>query len=327
MQRRPRTGEGLSRQGRRGEGLSRHGSWVFADAAGLGVAEPAAGISHGAGGRGFSPATIANSARSVFGELIVLREMAGEAGGHRGLPLSRAEDVTRALRSALLSHAIDPPPAVLSGHTPDGRRLERPHAAFLALPDLRGAPEHATICGVAIALPREVEPEAREATLLAAARWEQHGLRLWLGRLGALQLERIDAPETGSALDPTVWTAPARRWASVTAIALHRNPGDLTAADRTRAAAAARKAEGLVAEACEHVGLPRPTRVRIARRSRFPASPSAPAFMPFPRKTRAAKFARVCVHAEIEFAEPVAGPVVLGAGRYFGVGLCRAWVE
>jgi CRISPR-associated protein Csb2 len=27
-------------------------------------------------------------------------------------------------------------------------------------------------------------------------------------------------------------------------------------------------------------------------------------------------------HATIEFAEPVAGPVVLGAGRFFGLGLC-----
>ncbi len=47
--------------------------------------------------------------------------------------------------------------------------------------------------------------------------------------------------------------------------------------------------------------------------------------MPFPRKPAGAgsdKFARVCVHAEVEFAEPVEGPVLLGAGRYFGVGLC-----
>jgi len=312
----------MRRRPRRGEGLSRHGSWVFADAAGTGAAERAAVVGRGGASPDVPPTTPATAARSAFGELIVLREVAGDAGQH-----SRAEDVTRALSSALLRHAVDPPPAVLSGHTPDGRRLERPHAAFLALPDLRGAPERATSCGVAIALPREVEPEAREATLLAAARWEQHGMRLWLGRLGALQLERVDAPEPGTALDPAMWTAPARRWASVTAIALHRNPGNLTAADRTRAAAAAHKAEGLVAEASEHVGLPRPTRVRIARRSRFPAAPSAPAFMPFPRRTRATKFARVCVHAELEFAEPVAGPVVLGAGRYFGVGLCRAWTE
>jgi hypothetical protein len=31
------------------------------------------------------------------------------------------------------------------------------------------------------------------------------------------------------------------------------------------------------------------------------------------------------VHVEIAFEEAVAGPVVLGVGRYFGVGLCGAW--
>jgi len=31
---------------------------------------------------------------------------------------------------------------------------------------------------------------------------------------------------------------------------------------------------------------------------------------------------RACVHAEIEFTEPVRGPVLVGAGRYFGYGLC-----
>jgi CRISPR-associated protein Csb2 len=31
---------------------------------------------------------------------------------------------------------------------------------------------------------------------------------------------------------------------------------------------------------------------------------------------------RACVHAQIEFAEPVRGPVLVGAGRYLGYGLC-----
>jgi CRISPR-associated protein Csb2 len=29
------------------------------------------------------------------------------------------------------------------------------------------------------------------------------------------------------------------------------------------------------------------------------------------------------VHADLVFAEPVRGPVIIGAGRYFGYGLCR----
>jgi len=44
--------------------------------------------------------------------------------------------------------------------------------------------------------------------------------------------------------------------------------------------------------------------------------------MPYPRKGYGCKLKRVCVHVELRFDEPVTGPVLLGVGRYFGVGLC-----
>jgi CRISPR-associated protein Csb2 len=141
-----------------------------------------------------------------------------------------------------------------------------------------------------------------------------------LGRLGVMQLERVECRDAGSALDPATWCRPSRRWASVTPVALDRNPGDLTAWDPRLAAQAARRAEEIVARACEHVGLPRPARVRVMRRSLFGAAPPAPSFMPYPRKGHG--FKRVCVHVELRFEEAVAGPVLLGVGRYFGVGLC-----
>lgn len=304
------------------------GSWVFAGAARAAsvqaTTEPARTTT---GLERQNCAEASSFAPSVFGELIVLREVADRDGRCLGLPLSRTEDVTRALRGALLSHAVDPPPAALSGHTPDGRRLERPHAAFVALPGVR--PDR--VAGVAIALPREIADEERQAILLAAARWEQAGLRLLLGRLGAMQLGRADAPAADDPLSPARWLGPARRWATVTPIALQHNPGKLAARDPDKAAQAARRAEGIIAGACAHLGLPSPARVRVARGSSFPGAPSAPEFMPFPRPDprRAAapgsgRFQRVCVHAELEFAEPVEGPVLLGAGRYFGIGLCRA---
>lgn len=273
------------------------------------------------------PQSVPASARSVFGECLVLREIAPTGGERRpGLPLTCAEEIARALRGALLRHAADPPPAVLSGHTPDGRRLERPHAAFLALPG-SGSP---CADGAAIVLPREIDPADRQAVLLAAARWERSGLRLVLGKLGAMQLRRVDAPASGDHLGPARWLGPAWRWATVTPVALHHNPGDLTARDSAKAARAARRAAEIVAEACTHVGLPRPSHVRVMRRSPFPGIPMAPEFMPFPRKDErpgSGRLKRVCVHTELEFAEPVEGPVLLGAGRYFGVGVCGILCE
>lgn len=84
-------------------------------------------------------------------------------------------------------------------------------------------------------------------------------------------------------------------------------------------------AEEIVTRGCAHICLPKPTRVRVMRRSMFPGTPSAPEFVPFPRKAERSgsdKFTRLWLHAELEFAKPVEGPVLLGAGRYFGVGLC-----
>jgi CRISPR-associated protein Csb2 len=215
---------------------------------------------------------------------------------------------------------------VLSGHEPDGLRLERPHVAFLALPGPGSRNSPATIAGVAIVLPRDIEETDRRAILLAAARWEQSGARLLLGRLGAMRLARVSDPGSGESLGLSALVGPSRRWASLTPVALQRNPGDLAAPNPEIAARAVRRAEEIVSRGCAHIWLPPPTRVRVLRRSLFPGAPSAPAFMPFPRPTpgrppRPERFQRVCVHVELEFAEPVEGPLLLGAGRYFGVGV------
>lgn len=284
----------------------RRGSWIFAG-------EPERALQ----------ATAANEqpaeGRSVFDEILLLREVPGEGGRVLRLPLARAEEVARALRGALLRHALDPPPEALSGHEPDGRRLERPHVAFLALPEL-GA-ERSSVAGAAIAFPHDIGLEERQAVLLAAARWERSGLRLLLGRLGAMKLARVVQPTGTGGFDPATWTGPSRRWATVTPVALQHNPGNLRARDPAAAARAARRAEEIVSRGCAHICLPRPARVRIMPRSRFAGIPPASAFAPYPR--RGSGFRRVCVHAELEFAEPVEGPVLLGAGRYFGVGLLR----
>ena len=58
------------------------------------------------------------------------------------------------------------------------------------------------------------------------------------------------------------------------------------------------------------------------RRARQPGRPASPGRRQFPGYQTGNGTPRACVHAEIEFAEPVRGPVLVGAGRYFGYGLC-----
>jgi CRISPR-associated protein Csb2 len=261
---------------------------------------------------------------SVFGEWIVLREMAGENGRRLGLKLSKTEDITRAVRGALLSHAEQSIPDVLSGHDEGGRPLERPHVAYVPLADIGSPYASGNVLGVAVLLPRSIEGDERRAVLRAIGRWEQNGLRLTLGRAGALELQRVVDNDPRKTLDPEWWLRPARRWGSVTPIALDKNPGNLYSSDPKEASAAARNAEEIVMRACQRVGLPEPRWVEIIRRSLFDAAPPARNYMPFPKKSsNGTGFSRVCVHIEMCFDEPVTGPVLIGAGRYFGVGLCR----
>lgn len=273
--------------------------------------------------------TAAGSARatppsSIFGEWLVLREVRGEDGRRSGFRLQRTEDITRAIRGALLRYADDPVPAILSGHSTDGHPLERPHVAFLALADVGSRYASGTVLGAAIVMPKEIEPDERRAVLRALARWEEAGLRLQLGRLGTLQLERVVDDEPRRTLDPAWWTRRSRRWASVTPVALDRNPGNLLSRDPQELTAVVARTEDIVATACEHIGLPRPKWVEVVRRSLFDAAPAARHYMPFPRKAASGRgLRRVCVHVELCFEEPVDGPVLLGAGRYFGIGLCR----
>jgi CRISPR-associated protein Csb2 len=127
------------------------------------------------------------------------------------------------------------------------------------------------------------------------------------------------------------WCRPAKRWLTVTPIALDRFPGNLRslkpdARDRAEAEAAT-----VVAQACVHAGLAdHPEGVRVTIRLDaplvgIPASPVArigTGQRQFPGYQTGGGVPRACVHAEIEFPEPVRGPVLIGAGRYLGYGLC-----
>jgi len=252
---------------------------------------------------------------------LVLREIAPDGGRRLGLRLTRTEDATRALRAALLERAGDWPPAILSGRGPNGAPLRRPHVAFVPLADVGSRYASGAILGFAIVLPRDIASEDRLALLRAVGQLERDGLSIELPRGSRLVLERIVDGDPRATLAPPTWTRASRRWATVTPIALDQNPGNLLARDPAAAAQAAERAEVTVARACEHIGLPRPAWVQVARRSLFDAAPEAQRFMPYPRGGPGPK--RVCVHAEICFEEAVGGPVVLGAGRYFGHGLCK----
>lgn len=263
---------------------------------------------------------------SVFGgDWVVFRELPDASGRPVGLPLTRAADIARTLRNTLMRYADQPPAAVITGHAEDGQPLERPHLAFVSLADVATRWASGLILGVALVLPRSAAGEERRAVLRAIGRWEDAqasaSLTLHLGRVGILGIKRVREDDPRSTLEPATWCGPARHWASVTPVALDQNPGNLGAQDPIVAARAAEAARGIVGRSCERIGLPAPVAVEVMRRSIFDGCAEARHFMPFPNKDSAVR--RVCVHVEMIFQEPVQGPILLGAGRYQGLGLFR----
>lgn len=260
-------------------------------------------------------------ARSVLGEVwLVYRRAVGPA-----IELTCTRAVTAALRGAMLRRAPQPPLEVLSGHTSDGCASERPHVAFVVLPSL-GPPGAAwpgalcagSIAGVALLVPHGLDAREHRHLDAAVAPPRERPLRLRMGRLGAWRLAPTIFPPADPGLRPATWLGPAHRWHTVTPIALDRFPGRLFSADASAQARARDCAAKIIAQSCVHLGLPAPARVRVSTDSAVPGAPASPRFPRFSIGARP----RVLIHAEIRFDELVCGPVLVGAGRYVGLGLC-----
>jgi CRISPR-associated protein Csb2 len=87
------------------------------------------------------------------------------------------------------------------------------------------------------------------------------------------------------------------------------------------------EAAALIAAACRNIGLPEPEAVVVDKHSAVEGAPSAYPSGKAPRwmtwRLPPSLASRQLTHAVIRFAEPVDGPVILGAGRFMGLGLCR----
>jgi CRISPR-associated protein Csb2 len=267
---------------------------------------------------------------TCFGEdWIVFRQTGG-----RRLSQLACVNVARAMRGALLKFATDPPPELISGHKVDGERSDTPHLAVVPLPFVGNRHATGELLGLALVLPRAAENAERAALLRAIGLWEHQArrdlddelveapaLELTLGQAGVITLERVEwGMSSLKTLRNDTWCRPAQAWVTATPIALDRNPGNLFAADPAEAKAAYDAAEDCIAVACERLGLPRPSSVEIHPSVPLQGGAKARAYPAYP--TDPSRVQRVKVHARLEFAVPVSGPVLLGAGRYYGLGLC-----
>jgi len=253
--------------------------------------------------------------RSCFSdEFLVLRR----TGGPR-LPIAVAERVAEAVRQALMSHADDPVPALLSGHAEDGTALQGDHLAVVPLPFVGSTHATGDLLGVALVPPRSSSLNALQPIHRALAKWESGSepprVALQLGSLGVWELAReLDESELKN-LRPRTWSRAASVFTSATPVVLDRHPGSV----RRAGSRAEARAEDSVRRACERIGVPPPITVELSQSPFLPGAEHARCFV----RRAGSQDHRPLLHVRLRFAERVQGPLLLGAGRYRGLGLLR----
>ena len=218
-------------------------------------------------------------------------------------------------------------PAAVSGHAPDGKPLGEPHLASAPMAFLGSPHADGDVLGFALIPPRNgnlLADQAFQRAFRAVTHWvEEEGRRELVLDCGGLRLAFTLAGEaTRRSLEPTPYVADARVWATCTPVVLDRHLKEKDNAGREA------EIENLVRRACRNIGLPEPARVIPDKHSAVEGAPSAypsghaPAWTGWRLPPSLAS--RQLTHVVLQFEHPVRGPVILGAGRFVGLGLCRA---
>ena len=228
--------------------------------------------------------------------------------------LAQAPLLCETFRKTLIAQAKPEVRALISGHADDGQPLQRPHLAYLPLGFVGHDHADGHVLGLALAFPKDVSVDQEDGVYEAIGKASdiQGNLKLVMGSVGDLTLSSDEQSVAPQALRSETWCAPSRQWATVTPMALDRRQ------NRRRSNPALWDAEQAAA-ACDWQGLPAPLDVRVGPVSRFKGAPSVYDMV---LKRKDGTRCRM-IHAVFEFPEAVSGPLVLGAGRYRGYGLCK----
>ena len=262
-------------------------------------------------------------------KILVLRQNGGDRVG-----LVSTWKLAETFHKALLDHwqrtGADPVPAWLSGHLPAGTTEKTGpsiscHLSIFPMPYIGAKHADGHLLGLGIAIPNPQKIGIASSELLF--QWNRV-FRSLCGETGEINLTPKDrsfsitlSPETSvkpaQALVPKRWTRPAEIWKTVTPIVLDRHPKPHFKKDPV---AWRISCQDIIALACANLGLPEPIAIEPSPYSELQGVLPAPA-MPAPEK-REGRPARFHIHATIIFPERIVGPLLLGAGRFRGYGLC-----
>jgi CRISPR-associated protein Csb2 len=240
--------------------------------------------------------------KSSFGSMVAFELSRAD------LSLAVTAKLMAAVRDAVMKLSeIQPAPEVISGHSPDSAPSQRDHVAFVPLAFVDHRFADGMIRGFAAVIPNDVKGEQRTIVLRGLGRLK----KLWLGSMGEWTVERIIDQGRVTSLNAWPYTRVSQTWATVTPVVFDRFPRK----------GAGRDESSIVARSCRRIGLPNPVSVEVSHVSRFRGVPTSAEFNV---RHKAGAPARPYAHVSLLFDTPVKGPVILGAGRYQGLGLFRS---
>jgi CRISPR-associated protein Csb2 len=248
--------------------------------------------------------------RGCFDRMVVLRRVSGQKASLRS-----TLSLTSALRGALMKLAPQPVPGYLSGHAPESTRenpvpTQDPHLALAPLAFVGSDYATGDVQGVAVLLPASLASAERTLCWDVLSRVRTLNMP-W----GWWEVTITDAEETRVNLLPEAWTRRAATWSTVTPFVFDRYPKDPYGEE----------AKQVVTLALRRIGLPEPVDIELHYNPWHRGVPRASLFPP--ALAREGKPQRYHSHVRIRFAAPVEGPVVAGAGRFYGYGLFRPHPE
>ena len=227
-------------------------------------------------------------------------------------------------------------PGWIAGHKSDGSPASESHMAIVPMANVGWRHSDGSLMGLAIVPPKSVtldwnmpgpqafrHRQAFQRTVGALLEPASDGENvLSLGAQGGSQLWNWRLkPSTSikNSLNPRRYLQVSRTWASTTPVLLDRHL-------KNTGRKALDEAQEIVAQSCDLIGLPEPSSVTIGKYSAIAGSPPAwppggvPAWQNWSRKKSFGQ--RRLYHVQLVFPVPVQGPVLIGAGRFAGLGLC-----
>ncbi|HMR32943.1 MAG TPA: type I-U CRISPR-associated protein Csb2 [Geminicoccaceae bacterium] len=238
-----------------------------------------------------------------WGQMIPLRRVRGQR-----LHIAHCAPITEAVRLALTRHLPDQAPGTLTGHDADGGVLTTEHLAVvpLARVDERGRDPHADgdVLGVGLVIPTSCGDDAYQLLVRGLQRWLIAGGSVEIGPHRWIM--QVANDDQRLSLRPDRLAGSSRTWASATPVVFDRHPRrDLSLCE-------------VVGSMCRDAGLPPPRAVEA-----MPHSSIGGCVASRQHSLGRRSYLGQChiAHLRLTWSRPVPGPMLLGRGRFFGLGM------